>query len=78
MPESYNFIKKETLAHVFSCEFCEIFKNAFLYRTPPMAASQIHNCFWQVFVHKCRFVISDILSFKSACFSSTTLEIFAN
>ena len=25
-----NFIKKETLAHVFSCEFCEISKNTFL------------------------------------------------
>ena len=25
--EACNFIKKETLAHVFSCEFCEIFKN---------------------------------------------------
>ena len=25
-----NFIKKETLAQVFSCEFCEIAKNAFL------------------------------------------------
>ena len=24
-----NFIKKETLAHVFSCEFCEISKNSF-------------------------------------------------
>ena len=24
-----NFIKKETLAQVFSCEFCEISKNAF-------------------------------------------------
>ena len=24
-----NFIKKESLAQVFSCEFCEIFKNAF-------------------------------------------------
>ena len=24
-----NFIQKETLAHVFSCEFCEIFKNTF-------------------------------------------------
>ena len=27
--EVYNFIKKETLAQVFSCEFCEIFKNTF-------------------------------------------------
>ena len=34
-----NFIKKETLVHVFSCEFCEISKNGFFYRTPPVAAS---------------------------------------
>ena len=27
--------KKETLAHVFSCEFRKIFKNTFFYRTPP-------------------------------------------
>ena len=25
---------------MFSCEFCEIFKNAFFYRTPPAAASE--------------------------------------
>ena len=30
---------KKTLAHVFSCEFCEISKNIFLYRTPPVTAS---------------------------------------
>ena len=35
-----NFIKKETLAQVFSCEFCEISKNIFFYRTPPVAASE--------------------------------------
>ena len=29
-PEVFcNFIRKETLAQVFSCEFCEIFKNTF-------------------------------------------------
>ena len=28
-PEACNFIKKETLAQVFSCEFCEISKNTF-------------------------------------------------
>ena len=28
--EFCNFIKKETLAQVFSCEFCEIFKKFFL------------------------------------------------
>ena len=27
LPEACNFIKKETLAQVFSYEFCEIFKN---------------------------------------------------
>ena len=34
-----NFIKKETLAQVFSCEFCKISKNTFSYRTPLVAAS---------------------------------------
>ena len=33
------FIKKETLAQVFSCEFCEISKNTFFYKTPLVAAS---------------------------------------
>ena len=28
-----NFIKKETLAQVFPCEFCEVSKNTFPYRT---------------------------------------------
>ena len=28
-PQACNFIKKETLAQVFSCEFCEISKNTF-------------------------------------------------
>ena len=31
--------KIETLAQVLSCEFCEISKNTFSYRTPPVAAS---------------------------------------
>ena len=34
-----NFIKKETQAQVFSCEFCEIFKNTFSQGTPPMVAT---------------------------------------
>ena len=32
-------LKKESLAQVFSCEFCETFKNTFFYRTPLAAAS---------------------------------------
>ena len=38
-----NFIKKETLAQVFSCEFCEISKNTFFHRIPPAAVSEIRN-----------------------------------
>ena len=34
------FIKKATVAQVFFCEFCEIFKNTFFHRTPPVAASE--------------------------------------
>ena len=37
-PQACNFIKTETLAQVFSCEFCEISKNIFYYRTPSVAA----------------------------------------
>ena len=43
VPKAYNFIKKETLAQVFSYEFCEIFKNTFYYRTTPVAASETTN-----------------------------------
>ena len=32
--QACNFIKKETLAQVFSCEFYGISKNTFSYRTP--------------------------------------------
>ena len=36
---SATFFKKEALAQVFSCEFCEISKNTFSYRTHPVSAS---------------------------------------
>ena len=32
--EVCNFIKKESLAQVFFCEFCKISQNTFFYRTP--------------------------------------------
>ena len=34
------FCKKETLAQVFSCDFCEIFNKTFSYRTPPVAVCE--------------------------------------
>ena len=41
-----NFIKKETLAQLFSCEFWEIFKNTFFIEHIPVTASSsnIKNC----------------------------------
>ena len=42
------FIKKETLAQVFSCEFCEISKNTVSYRTPPVAASVKKDYYWKL------------------------------
>ena len=38
-----NFIKKETLAQVLYCEFCEISKNTFSYRISPVATSVIND-----------------------------------
>ena len=37
----FPFIKKETLAQVFSCEFSKISKSTFSYRTPQVAASTV-------------------------------------
>ena len=44
MPELIcNFIKKVALAQLFSCEFCEISKNTFSYRTPSVAAPVVYK-----------------------------------
>ena len=40
-PQACNFFKKEPLAQVFSFGFCDIFKNIFLYRTPPVANGRV-------------------------------------
>ena len=45
-----NFIEKETLAQAFSCEFCEISKNTFVYRTLLPAASDDINCYTYSFL----------------------------
>ena len=41
--QACNVIKKETQGQVFSCEFCEISKNTFLYRTPLVVASETRS-----------------------------------
>ena len=35
--------KKKTPTQVFSCEICEIFKNTLIYRTLPVAASDLNT-----------------------------------
>ena len=37
--EGLQLHKKKTPTQVFSCEVCEIYKNTFSYRTPPVTAS---------------------------------------
>ena len=36
--QSCNFIKKKIPTRVFSCDYCEIFKDSFFYRTPLVTA----------------------------------------
>ena len=40
LPQAFNFIKKEALAQVFSCEFCKVFQKTFLTEQPRATASQ--------------------------------------
>ena len=35
-----NFIWKETLTHVFSCEFCELFRNTYFVKDLQTASSE--------------------------------------
>ena len=46
-----NLIKKESLTQVFPCKCCEISKNTFFYRAPPLAASQESQQFCPLFFH---------------------------
>ena len=43
-----NFIKKETVTQVFSCDVYEISKDAFSYRTPPVVAYKFKRRCWCV------------------------------
>ena len=58
--EACNFIKKETLAQVFSREFCEISKNTFftehLYRTASSMPTQHHIYHQSSFIY---FIVQD-------------------
>ena len=61
-PWACNCIKKETLAQVFSCEFCEISKNTFSDRTNLVAASNFPKSFQIVFQQNVHFNLVTWLS----------------
>ena len=52
-------IKKETLPQAFSCEFCEISKNTFSNKTPPVAVSE-------------RWKIVKRITMQRTCFTQVT------
>ena len=56
--EACNFIKKETLAQFFSCEFSKIFKNTFPYRAFLVAASCVSEWIYT-------------FSFRTSCLKQT-------
>ena len=72
--EAWNFIKKETLAQMFSCEFCEISKKTFSYRTPPVAASRIKVKFLLQLISSSYF--HSVLNLKSVQLIITVLMHF--
>ena len=69
--QACDFIKKETLVHVLSCEFCEISKNSYSYRTPPVAASATLISRYLLYFCKCNNVKSysnAFLTIDERCF----------
>ena len=53
---------RQSLAQVFSCEFCEISKNTFSYKTPPVAASGIY--FDRIYTVCANFIAEMIIKSK--------------
>ena len=52
--QDWNFIKKETLAQVFSCAFCEVTKNTFFTEHLWTTSSVVNLVFYlQIFVLIC-------------------------
>ena len=48
--QAFNFITKETLAQLFSCEFCEISKNTFF--TEHLWATASAGIYWFIHIYE--------------------------
>ena len=74
-PQACNFIKKDTLAQVFSYEFCEIFKNTFFtehVRATTFEVTKAEKNFWELSTEK----PSAMSMPSSPCFSKAYLTEF--
>ena len=65
---------KKKLAQVFSCEFCKIPKNTFSYKTPPVAASDIHLFFKSKLMHYQKDGCNNMISLNKTDVQSLTLQ----
>ena len=75
--QACNFIKIETLAQVFSSELCEISKNSFSYKIPPVAASaEVYSEPCQKFKIKMELFARIVNDWKSlTIFTKASLEL---
>ena len=64
---SFNFIKKETLAQVFSSELCEIFKNTFFTEYLRTTASVKRTFYSQPEKFQERFTWKTFITFSACC-----------
>ena len=64
-------LKKEALAQVFFCEFCEISKNNFPYRTPPVVASILAT----VLLHLNFFMTEATIIYKPAHWFEISIDL---
>ena len=76
--QACKFIKKETLTQVFSCEFFEISKNTFSYRTPLVAASVCWKILsWKsaYLIHYLCYIIAKNLCHCFSCFKESIIHL---
>ena len=71
--DACNFIKKEILAQVFSCEFSEIYKNTFLTEHLRRLLLTSLESFW-ITSWPCKFIKSLSEMSKIECFTSSALH----
>ena len=67
-----NFIEKETLAQMLSCEVCVLFKNTYFYRTTLVAVSASYirgNVYFGIIAFSCLSSTKPCLRFLLICFA---------